>query len=73
MPPLSPSAAPRVSPSQEHGSFGRLLFFSSMSTGCVALDDPRKTINTNSPSFSDWHVPGTTDGSSISRGRSVRV
>ena len=35
-------------------------------------DDPCTTISTYSISFSGLYVPSTTDGSSISRGRSVR-
>ena len=68
---LSPSATPGVSLSRERDSLDQVL--SSTSAGCVAFDDPRTTINTYSPSFSGSHVPGATDGSSSSRGRSVRV
>ena len=68
---LSPSATPGVSPSRERGPLDQVL--SSTSAGCVGFDDPRTTINTYSPSFSCSHVPGATDGSSSSRGRSVRV
>ena len=69
--PLSPSAAPRVSPAQKHGSFDQLLFLSSMLTGFCGVRRPVQDDRHKISIISYLHVLGTTDGSSISRGRSV--